>query len=482
MSKTQIPEMRIPENFQTTITDMSNDFSKTFPEYKELWKNWTSESFQSMTESEVNVELNYLLKYVLSIYPERFLDIISQNEKIFEVDAKANTLLLPGIDFKLLFNCQGVSNSTKSTMWSYLKTILLSVVGENFGGMSDMFDGLNEDELCAKLSETIDRMGDFFQNEEDPSDTCENPKEFDISGSGLPEGKFDIFSQFKDLFDGKIGSLAKSMAEEISGELNEIFGSDAENVRSTKDVIENFMKNPDKIVKLLKLLNDHLQKKLASGEINQEEMMKELMSLISKTNSNGVNFEELFKDIPKGSIEEIIGKVGGMSGVEGMGGLDDMLSKIGGMSGILKMFSKMGGLSGIQKMMSQFGGNENNDLSQIMKSVAGIMGNNNKPKLNKNDVVSDTSKMSLHDKMKNRILIKKLKEAEKQLVEDNRIKESLKNYVPYDFGEDDKKVFKIAGEEGKQETSAVIRSDLETNDSKTKVKSINKKKKSKSKK
>jgi UDP-N-acetylmuramyl tripeptide synthase len=117
-----------------------------------------------------------------------------------------------------------------------------------------------------------------------------------------------------------------------------------------------------------------------------------------------------------------------------------------------------------------------------MKSVAGIMGNNNKPKLNKNDVVSDTSKMSLHDKMKNRILIKKLKEAEKQLVEDNRIKESLKNYVPYDFGEDDKKVFKIAGEEGKQETSAVIRSDLETNDSKTKVKSINKKKKSKSKK
>jgi hypothetical protein len=152
------------------------------------------------------------------------------------------------------------------------------------------------------------------------------------------------------------------------------------------------------------------------------------------------------------------------------------------MSGILKMFSKMGGLSGIQKMMSQFGGNENNDLSQIMKSVAGIMGNNNKPKLNKNDVVSDTSKMSLHDKMKNRILIKKLKEAEKQLVEDNRIKESLKNYVPYDFGEDDKKVFKIAGEEGKQETSAVIRSDLETNDSKTKVKSINKKKKSKSKK
>jgi hypothetical protein len=325
-------------------------------------------------------------------------------------------------------------------------------------------------------------MGDFFQNEEDPSDTCENPKEFDISGSGLPEGKFDIFSQFKDLFDGKIGSLAKSMAEEISGELNEIFGSDAENVRSTKDVIENFMKNPDKIVKLLKLLNDHLQKKLASGEINQEEMMKELMSLISKTNSNGVNFEELFKDIPKGSIEEIIGKVGGMSGVEGMGGLDDMLSKIGGMSGILKMFSKMGGLSGIQKMMSQFGGNENNDLSQIMKSVAGIMGNNNKPKLNKNDVVSDTSKMSLHDKMKNRILIKKLKEAEKQLVEDNRIKESLKNYVPYDFGEDDKKVFKIAGEEGKQETSAVIRSDLETNDSKTKVKSINKKKKSKSKK
>jgi hypothetical protein len=245
-----------------------------------------------------------------------------------------------------------------------------------------------------------------------------------MSGAGLPDVG-DIFGHLKGLFDGKIGTLAKSLAEEISGDLNDILGTDdMGDVRSTKDVIGKLMKNPAKISGLLKTINDRLQSKISSGEISQEELMKEAAEIMSKMKGLGseggagdVNFEELFKN----------------------------MSKMGGMGGMQEMLSKMGGLAGEGGF----------DIKELMKTMGGIKREKRTANTNTNvnrDV--DVSKMSLHEKMKNRMLLKKIKDAEKQLVLQNQIEESKKNYVPYDFGENDKKVFKIDGDE-RQETSLV---------------------------
>ena len=371
---------KIPDNFQKIIMDMTDDFTETFPEYSELWIKWTKNSFELMTEEEVTLELKYLHDYVISTYPERFFDIIYQNETIFLIENELNTLFLPGIDFKLLFNCSNISDQTRKIMWNYLKLILLTVVGSvkdksKFGGSGNIFDGIDEKELFEKLTETMGSMGDFFQN----------------MGQNINEEE----------------------TKEISGDLSEIFGSDEiGEIRSTKDVIGKLMKNPAKISGLLKTINERLQSKISSGEISQEEMMKEATDIMAKMKGTGdVNFEELFKNMTK---------------MGGMGGMEEMLSKMSGLAG-------EGGL----------------DMKQLMKTMGGMMGQQKKTQNKEPNI--DASKMTLHEKMKNRILIKKMKDVEKQLVLQNQIEESEKNYIPYDFGED-KNVFKIDGEEA-QETS-----------------------------
>ena len=59
----------------------------------------------------------------------------------------------------------------------------------------------------------------------------------------------------KGLFDGKIGKLAKELADELSGDLMHMFGEDGEGEngpKSTQDVLKKMMKNPKKIMDLLK--------------------------------------------------------------------------------------------------------------------------------------------------------------------------------------------------------------------------------------
>ena len=97
-SKSETEEIRIevPSKFGNIIKEFANDLSITFSEYDFLWSKWKN----TVTESEVRD----LYIYCLSIYPERFFDILYQNEDIFKKDNKTNTCFLPGVDFKLLFN------------------------------------------------------------------------------------------------------------------------------------------------------------------------------------------------------------------------------------------------------------------------------------------------------------------------------------------------------------------------------------------
>jgi hypothetical protein len=69
---------KVPDNFRSIITDFTKDLSITFPEYIFLWSKWTD------TEEFNEKELQYIFEYCLSIYPERFFDILYQNDEIFK--------------------------------------------------------------------------------------------------------------------------------------------------------------------------------------------------------------------------------------------------------------------------------------------------------------------------------------------------------------------------------------------------------------
>ena len=377
----------VPENFQKIITDMTSDFTTTFPEFSFMWSKWCVDS---ITETEVK----HLYEYILSVYPERFFDILYQKESIFIIDGSVeiNTFFLPGIDFKLLFNCEGISENTRKVMWNYLQLILFTILGSvqdksKFGNTGNMFDNVDEKELLDKLTETM--MSDFFQNiTEDTTNTNTNTNDSEDKGlgnnnsetntekesfkfektSGMPNIQ-EIHEHLKGLFDGKIGALAKELAEEITNDLSSILGDeDMSEIRSTQDVMKKLLSNPSKISGLVKTISDKLSKKIESGDISQEEMMKEATEIFGKM--QGMGGMDQFKDIFK--------NMGGGGG--------------GGMDQFKDMFKNMGGLAGLAGMVG-----------------GGIPKNS---RIDTNAMNRMTSTQNTREKLKARMLKKRTSEAE----------------------------------------------------------------------
>jgi hypothetical protein len=291
-------EIIIPENFKSIIVDFTNDLSITFPEYAYLWDRWKT------CDENVYKEL---FEHCLKSFPERFFDILYQNVEIFEPTNETNTVFLPNIDFKLLYNCQGVSENTKKTIWKYLQLLLFTVIGSVkdksiFGDTANMFDGIDENDLQEKLKDTMEGITNFFENmgvnldaenkEATDGDSEEQKHEFKFDPKdGMPNIE-ELHEHLRGLFDGKIGTLAKELAEEISGEFSNILGEDfatnGENTEhTTQDVLKKMMKNPKKMMDLVKTVGDKLKNKMDSGEISKDEIMKEATDILAKMKQMG---------------------------------------------------------------------------------------------------------------------------------------------------------------------------------------------------
>jgi hypothetical protein len=324
-------DKEIPENFRSVVKDFTNDLSLTFPEYVYLWEKWAGDD---LTDEET-IEL---FAYCTSFYPERFFDILYQNDEIFQKDSEVNTFFLPEVDFKILFNCPDVSEKTKQSIWKYLQLLLFTIVQKvdnknMFGDTMNIFDGIDEEHLQEKLQETMSGISDFFskmgmegngsggegegEGKEFSANATENgengePRNFtppDFTNMPNPE---NMHEHLRSLFDGKIGKLAKEMAEEITNDIGGIFGENGQNdINSVQDILKTLLKNPKKMMDLMKNVGDKLNRKMQSGDISQEELMKEASEIFSKMKAegNGEDFNEMLKKMMK--------QMGGMGGMGG---------------------------------------------------------------------------------------------------------------------------------------------------------------------
>jgi len=312
----------IPSNFRSVIIDFATDLSTTFPEYSFLWAKWINPDLPEL-------QIKQLFEYCLAVFPERFFDILYQNEEIFLPENKTNTFFLPDVDFKLLFQCDNISEHTKKSLWKYLQLLLFTIVGStkdkaNFGETINVFNGVDQEVLQEKMHETMGSILEFFQNiteekkvggEETESAAAPPPAaEGEVpdfakmfgGGAGTSAGKDmpnieHLNEHLKKLFEGKIGSLAKEMAEEISGEFTDLLGDCKGDIKDTKDVIQKLLKNPQKIMELMKKVASKLDSKMKSGEISRDEIMKEAGDLFGSMKDMGDNkhFMEMFKNLSK---------------------------------------------------------------------------------------------------------------------------------------------------------------------------------------
>jgi len=123
-----------------------------------------------------------------------------------------------------------------------------------FGDTMNLFDGINEEDLHKKLSETIGGLSDFFKENLSADGTTEgsnpipNMEEFSSSGENMPNPD-ELNDHLKSLFGGKIGTLAKELAEELSDDIINMFGQENPgDINSTQDVLKKIMKNPAKMM------------------------------------------------------------------------------------------------------------------------------------------------------------------------------------------------------------------------------------------
>jgi hypothetical protein len=295
-----------PDNFRSVIGDFVNDLSTTFPEFSDKWSKWS-------LSATSNAEFQELFEYTTKVYPERFFDILYQNEDVFKPDSETNVAFLPDVDFKLLYNCDGISEATRKSIWKYLQVILFTIVGSmkdksNFGDAASLFDGIDEKELHGKLQDAMGSIGDFFSKmgdsfepeakESEAADASADAPFFNPKSMPKPE---EIHGHLKNLFNGKIGTLAKELAEEVSGDFADVFGEDIQNIKSTQDVFAKLMKNPQKISGLVKKVGEKLNEKMNRGDISKEDIMSEAGELMKKMKEMGgaENFASMFKDMAK---------------------------------------------------------------------------------------------------------------------------------------------------------------------------------------
>jgi hypothetical protein len=131
------------------------------------------------------------------------------------------------------------------------------------------------------------------------------------------------------MFDGKIGDLAKEIAEETAKDLD----VDLNNVNDAGDVLKSLFKNPKKLMSIVNNVQSKLDNKMKSGEIKQDELMEEA-SQIMKNMSNLPGMD---------NIQNMLSKMGmpmGKNTKMNMGAFKNEMNKTSMKEGMLKRLER----------------------------------------------------------------------------------------------------------------------------------------------
>ena len=332
--------IEIPNEFNKIIKDFVNDLHTTFSDII------TEEKYQKLflfikdvvDENEYNLYVKELFDYCKNIYPERFFDILYQNNDMF-CNEEINTNFLPELDFKLLWK-EDISDKTRETMWKYLQLVLFTIITsvkneKSFGDTAKLFEAINEDEFKSKLEDTIGEMSKMFENmnfniDNECHDNSDNNDNQDVSyennynddgtnpqdrekdfnkfkndfAKNLPNAE-DIHNHITGMMDGKLGKLAKEIAEETYNDLD--INIDPSNA-DMSSIFKQLLSNPNKIMNLVKDVGSKLDNKIKSGDIKESELLEEASELMNK-----------MKNMPgMGNLEGMLNKMG-MPGMPGGG-------------------------------------------------------------------------------------------------------------------------------------------------------------------
>ena len=303
--------------FKKIISDFVADIATVFPEHGEA------------CATVYNMELATVYDHCKRTYAPQFFNILYRNEAVLFADPIE---LLPGLNFKALWETPDISDATKEAVWKYLQLVMFSVVSDlsdtsTFGDAAKLFEAIDESVLKSKLEEVMQQMQDMFKDEGEAAgangadtngaDTNANANDDKGSNRGFPAGMDpnSMHEHLSGLLGGKIGNLAKEIAEETAAELN----LDTADEASVQSVFQNLFKNPGKLMGIVKSVGQKLDAKLKSGEIKESEIMQEASDLMNKMKKMpGVN-----------NMADLLKKMGMDGGMDGMADMAKMAASMG---------------------------------------------------------------------------------------------------------------------------------------------------------
>ena len=345
--------------------DYQNIITYSLPNYKD---NMNADEYVNSIEltclnSDFMESINNIYEYCKRTFAVRSIDILYQNEDIFlnksnvkvndENLQPINTMFLPDIEFSDLYY-DDTSDKTKQILWKYLQLILFNIITtiddiSFFGDSLELLKIIDGDKFSSKIQNTIEEISKLFSfkeksetanetKEEITNDASENPdlsKMFDMSSNpfsmftdilndlsgnfnnatenkesshnndyNMPD-KEELFSHINKLINGKIGSLAKEIAEETTKDMD----LDTENITDVNDVLKGFMKNPTKLLGLISKISNKINSKMKDGSLKESELLEEATNIFKnmKTMPGMENFNDIFKSMnldqfmPKGA-------------------------------------------------------------------------------------------------------------------------------------------------------------------------------------
>ena len=126
-----------------------------------------------------------------------------------------------------------------------------------------------------------------------------------------------IHEHISKLLNGKIGSLAKEIAEETAGDLDLGIDLDDPEKINMGNVFQKLFKNPGKLMNMVKNVGKKLDDKFKNGDIKESEIMQEASDLLSN-----------MKNMPgMGNLTSMLNQLG-MSGLGGLAGLGGKGGKV----------------------------------------------------------------------------------------------------------------------------------------------------------
>ena len=182
----------------------------------------------------------------------------------------------------------------------------------------------NVDEMQNNMNKMFDKI---FSNESDNNNNTEKEtesKEPYFNPENLPDAE-NIHEHIKGLFGEKLGSLTSELIEELSEDIKDSFGIDFENLNennATSEIFQTIMKNPSKLKNIMEKIHGKFKDKMDSGDLSQEDIMKETANIFEKMKDMGggdtKNAKDMFKNLAKT-----------MSGMGGMPGMEQMMNMFG---------------------------------------------------------------------------------------------------------------------------------------------------------